>query len=564
MLTTKNVRAVLIWTVVLAMGGVIAAGYAVTELASHSDHWIEQALRSKLAEIAPDWEVDFESLTFDVRGELQLKNVRVRPHSGPENIDLLQVPMLELELDGELLRNDQRVIVRHVLLHQPQAVLFRDASGRWNWQAGRIPPSTSGVSPPWEVEDGRALIGVQQLTDGPVQELTVEHASGTFRPEAFRRYAGKAQVQLAGMSPADVNILFDAQSGEWRVNGATRSLQVNDALLSSVARLIPDGEAKLASLGIGRPRTGGPNGVNGSPLNRWASNAMERGGNVPVEMASAAANTASALRADAKLQFHVGQARKGEPFDYAVTASIDRGQLSDAVLPIPLFDLSTDIELTPDRLVIRELSAANGESRLFVDGELVRGEAGWGKEFVVRATQLRLDRRVRQFLTPGLLKLYDLLQPAGVFDLDVGVIDDGVARPQVTLRKFTAIDCSAIHAMFPYPVQGVTGDIQQQGEVFHINMQGLAGDRPVTLSGIAVPDGVRTQLDLTVHGTGIPVDDRLHTALNTPKLSGALKAIEALDLHGRGDGTARFTKRGELDPTIQIQLDIQLRDGTVN
>ncbi|MCA9089201.1 MAG: hypothetical protein KDA90_11285 [Planctomycetaceae bacterium] len=560
-MTWKNARATIIWMVVLSMGAIIAGGYYASQFLTNANAIIERTVRQKLEELAPDWQCDFEDLVFDSQGYVQLKQVRVRPRGVNARADILRIGMLQVDLDRDLLHAEQRIVVRHVLIREPQVIAFRGPDGRWNWEGHDFPQSTSGVSPPLTIENGAVVVGIQQADNAPVTEFRSERIDAKLLPAAFRRYQGQVNLTIDGLGRLQANGLVDANTGEWNLSGSTQTLQIRDQLLSQIASFVPGGEHQLARLGITPTASENVAPVTHEPY-RFAGLSHER----PSQFTDAAPTSSAvpALRADAEIDFHIGQKGKGQQLDYALTADIQRGQLSEAILPVPLLDLSTRIEFTPSQLIIKQLTAANGESRLFVDGALTRDTNGWRKEFVLRATQLKMDRRIRQFLPPGLLKLYDLVQPAGLFDVDVGVVHEADSSPVVTLRKFTAIDCSAIHAMFPYPVHHAKGDIRQEGPAFHINIQGEAGETPVSLTGFIIPDGPRTQANLTVKANGVPIDDRVHAALSPPNLEGALDTVKALDLHGRVDATANFVKRGEQDPKILMQLDLTLHEGSLN
>lgn len=551
-MTWKDVRATLIWMVLLALGGTIAGGYYVAQLLSRSDAIIERMLREKLAQEAPDWNINFDSLKFDASGFLELSDLKIRSRKSSVAVNLLEVPYVRVELDRQLMIDHQQVVIRKVLLREPHCVLFRDGAGHWNFQDGRLPQQKSGVSPEYVIEHAHVALGIQQVIGGPVTEMILKEVDLKLQPEAHRRYRSRGECVVDGMGGLALTGLFDANSGEWRLDGQTSGLRISDRVLQELAGAVPGGSDRLAQFGIKAE----PQATEASPF-RYTSGTQQ---NLPTEEPTS--TPVPAVRADAQITFHLGQDRPNSPVDYLFQASIERGQLSKAVIPVPLYDLSAEIKISPNHVVIRNLSAANGESRLYVDGELKQEQGIWRKGFEIKATKLTMDERIRRYLPPNLLKTYDLVQPGGLFNLALGVQHDGLTNPHIECQ-FEALNCSARFAQLPYPVQQIQGQVRKEGNLYRVSLDGIAGEHPVSLKGYILPEGDLTDSKLTLTSTGLPIDQRLLTALDTPELDNARKTLESLELTGVADCTAEFIRRPGIDSRYLVRMETVVRDGAI-
>ncbi|MCA9042841.1 MAG: hypothetical protein KDA69_00895 [Planctomycetaceae bacterium] len=546
----RNIRGTMVWMLLIAVGVAVAGGVYLARILPQTDAVIARMVREKLEENAPDWFVDFSDLKFDTSGELWLYDLTVRPKTGPDNVDMLSVPVVRVDLDSDLLLQEQRVVVRHIHLQEPRCVLFRSSDGTWSFQLASPPIKTSDVSAKVTIENGSAVFGIQQPDQSTITEVLVSSIETTSLPLAYRRYRTSGTCTVDGFGALTLQGLFDANTGEWHVAGNTESLQISDESLLKVASLVPGGKGRIGQLGI-REQT---HAFHDSPV-RIASN----GSMVPIRSST----PVPVIRMDSKLDFSIGQRQRGGLLDYKLTADVKRGQLSEALIPIPLYDLSANVELAPNRVVVRNLNAANGDSRLYVDGELQRVQGVWRKAFELRATQLRIDERIVRFMPAKMQELYAEVRPAGLFNLNLSLGHDGISKPEVSC-EFKAIDCSAQFALMPYPVHGVQGDISKEGELYRVNLKGLAGQHPVSMEGYIIPDGIQTDSKLVIRSSGIPIDEQLLQALNTPKLEEARKTIESLGLTGNGDITAEFLRRPGIDDSYKIRTSIALRDGSVS
>jgi hypothetical protein len=559
----KDLRAVLVWMVVLVLGGLVVGGGYVAYLLTQVDRLLTLEVQRQLTEIAPDWQVNFRQLRFDPAGELTLQTVEVHAREVPAAAPLVKIRQLRIELDRELWQSQQLLVVQRVRIEDPEIYLHRRGDGSWNLEDGAPPKTDSDSSPEVVITGGKLRLDWESAPGGAVRSFRAEELAVQLRPAGFRKYDWDASSLITGLGAVGWQGKFDQPRGTWNVAGQLRGLRISDELLSQVASLIPGGDAGLSQLGITPTQL--PGGT-GSVVADRSRSSFPQG--PPVGLATAGGETersssaVPAVRAEAEVRFELGKSARDANLDYALVAHLERGTISDAVLPIPLFDLSADVEVRPGLIRVQKLQAANGDSRLAFDGEFVAAGAVWQKVINLRATQLELDERICRYLPAGLLKVYELVQPRGRFELGLGVQDRGEGVPEVAC-EFTALNCAARFAHFPYPIERVQGTIQKEGTSFRVNLRGRAGEQPVSLIGYIVPNGLQTDAKFRVQASGIPLDDRVKQALQTRELRGVEQTLESLNLSGRGDVVAEFVRRPGLDEKFQLKLELELREGTV-
>ncbi|MGE0375994.1 MAG: hypothetical protein AB7Q45_11320 [Planctomycetaceae bacterium] len=263
------------------------------------------------------------------------------------------------------------------------------------------------------------------------------------------------------------------------------------------------------------------------------------------------------LVANIALDFQLGSDGTQTIPDYRVAARVMDGQVTEPLFPVPLTRLEGELLLENDRIVIRQVSAAaaDGESQLFVDGEVRKQGDATMKSFKVRATNLWLDPQVRELLPPERQRLFDLINPSGRFTIAARY--DSEAEKPLQLDQLTALDCTVRHGLFAYPVEHITGTIEQEEQQITLTLQGIAAGRPVKIDGAVQspgPHGEPGEIVVNVSVNRFPVDERLPAAIVSPQHQPTRAAIESLNLTGLADIRVQFAKRAA-DPRFQMKLD---------
>ncbi len=159
-------------------------------------------------------------------------------------------------------------------------------------------------------------------------------------------------------------------------------------------------------------------------------------------------------------------------------------------------------------------------------------------------------------LPPKAKEIRDLFSPTGTIDLSVSFTRDAATwKREVEVRPNRL---GVVYAKFRYPVEHLAGTFRKvtspgSPEAFHVQMTGTAGGRRIEFRGSVVGDGPDPQVNLTIAGTDIPIDDRLMAAFQ-PKYA---KPLAQLRANGRGDFVAELRQEpgvNRFDNTFKIAV----------
>lgn len=540
---------------------VIAAGGLAMHWWTAKDALLAKAVEEKLEEILPDCDAAFQAVRLLDGGQVELVHLSLR--SRINGALLVQIPRVMVKLDASLLRAHRQIVIQNVTLHSPEVIALRGSDGRWSWVGISPPQHSDSSSPHWEIRDGSLRIGFESTPGGPVQTVTGQGIDLRLRPQAHRRYALTGQAALQGVGSVNLHGFVDGNQGEWQLSGEAGEIRIDDALLTLAGRFSPELERQVADLRGGTPSfaLAGGAGRGADPVRIAALSDA-----VPLQGLADSGHggpTSSLMRADMKLAFQLGRNRHQTEIDYRLAGEVKHGQISELLLPIPLYELEGKFEVTPHRIRIEKMQAANNGSSVFVDGAAVRVGEEWTNSFQVKATQLQLDERVRAFLSPSLTKVYDMLRPTGSFDLDVDISHEPGQPPDVRLRTFTAIEMRVLCDYFQYPVDRIRGEIRQEGEMFHVAFTGSAGDKPVTATGVFYA-GENDNVRLNVTANDIPIDARLIQAFQRPEQHRVRDVLESLRPGGLVSCQATIVRDQRTHDEFEIILNGQVQDGHMN
>lgn len=547
----------------------IAAGigwWQVDKYLGRRDELLASEIRTRLRSVLPEWHLEFSRAEWQKEGVITLHDVMFGPRSAAS--PLADVARIDLKLDRTLLADGLQILVTDVDIHNPVLHVTRHAGGRWNCQD--LPPIKRGDHPlpAIRLHNGSVRIQLEQDDFVPLTQFELRNIAIALTPSAFRQYRidGRTTVDTAGALEFDGSI--DLNTGRWGLSGFCDELQSTDSLLRMAAGVSPQAREKLQSLAVpkelaeSRPlmangRTAPePYPGNGTPVRAASSGRPDDApGEVPGERSSSRCEIPSlGIAAQVQVAFTLDAESFTSPVKYQAAVRLKQGVINNPALPVPLHDLEGDIFLDNSQIVIRELQAANRESRLYVDGRMSRDPLPPAKSFTVKAVNLSFGRDIRQHLPPTLLKLYEFLRPEGRFNLDVQFATDGLKPPRITLNRFEAFDSSILPDVFAYPVRNVSGAIQQDGNAFHLEFAGMAGSRPVTAKGWFRNPGPNLQLQLALHAENVPIDDQLRAAFATPKLEAVGRVIEGLRMTGLVDADVNLIRSGIAGEKLEVQL----------
>jgi hypothetical protein len=565
----STLRKTVTWMLLLAALGAAGGGAYVWRLWNDSHRIIRDQLEIALVEKVPSWDVSFEDVELDLSGTLTLTNValRLREHEG----SLVEVPQLVVALDRELLKNNVFRIQR-VTLHEPSVWVNREASGSWNWQFLTPPPESDAPCPVIDIVHGTIVVHSVRTNQLPETSFSCRSVNGRFVPSGHRRYAVRIVTDVDHAGALAIVGSVDLKQKAFQLTGDIAALDTQRGALDVAAGLSPELRQQVTALSeqktVGDWSAAPTGPAHPRPVTSTSSQ-------VPLRVATAETPRSEfslpelGVQAQLDVHFELNRAGATAPVEYSVAATIHEGQIVNPALPVPLYNLKGRIRATQQRVEIEDVSAAaaNGESQLRISGSLDRKASSWSKDLTIKAVNIVLDPSVREYVhNDTWRRMYDQIQPAGRFNLDVRVAHDGGAKWDVTLNEFTAIECSLLHEQFQYPIHRITGSVWQPGggRDFQIKLDGYAGDRPVHLEGQARNPG--PELEATVHitATDIPLDRRVLDALALPKYEKVRRALELLQLQGlaKVDGTLR--RAAGPNQKFSLALHVDVHDGELN
>jgi hypothetical protein len=545
-------RSTLQWLVVLLLAACAVCGFGAYYVWKNSDALLRAGIESKLAEIVPEWDVAFRHVHFDGEGGVRLVDVAVAaPGDGP----IVEIPELHVALDRELFAKYRKVQIQKVVVLNPVATLIRDKKGEWNFQRLKPLKPSEAALPEIQVLNGDVLVCQEASELLPASQIGCHHVDARLYPSANRQYRiqGKTDVDHTGVLALSGGI--DLRSGAWELTGNAPKVDVRNGIVDVAMDVSPDIRRRLET--IVQPARQ----FKGQELVKTAS-VVEPGQSY--EMHSEGLCPDLGLEAQLDVHFRIAKEDRDAPLKYLVRVGIEQGRILE-LLPIPLFDLHGAVQIDENGVQVESLSAANGISRVFVDGGLKHGAGGGAKEFTIQATNLHVDQRIREHLPAHLQRLYDSIRPEGRFNVDIEVSQTPGKPMKLNLRQFTVLKGSVEHEAFRYPVREINGTIKQQDGAFVLDLFGMAGDRPGTLKGTVRNLGPEMEVDLRIETTGVPLDERFVGAFQLEKQAPVRKALEALRVSaGVGDSVVRFVRNPETGLKFKMQLDADIREAAMS
>jgi hypothetical protein len=535
-----TVRKTIKWFFSIVLVAVLAGGGYAYWLLSQSDELLQSHIRSEVKKIVPDWDIDFGNVRFDwlSRRNLHIYDVVVRVDR--ERPPLVTLDEIVVTVDRELLTRRQQIVVHGVYLRQPRIELSRSAAGRWNWQdLPPIPPLQNRRLPECRIEQGTVRLALEQKDNLPATTATMTEVDVQLVPSAKRQFDIRASttVDPVGKLNVEGSWNIDAKTG-W-VQGKAPSLQFGDTLLSFAAGASPEVGAKLA-------------GIRQS-LARWSP--------AGTEVSTSRAATAPDLRIEAavKLDFRISRGDADSVPDFRIVATASRGKFSHPALPFPLRELAGQFLFDNRQLVVQNVGATNGVTRLTLNGSLNHNRPDPSGKFEVGITDLVLDERLRSRLPSVVRKVYDPLYVEGKVDARGTLNYLGGRKWQPEDFVLTTKNCTLRHAKFPYPVTGLAGTLAQRGGDIELQFEARAGHRPVYLTGYVRRPGpaAETQIDIAVDQ--LPFDDTLVLSCPPP----IQLTLNALKLRGTGDARCRLYRPPGIGQKIQLNLALRVGNGSI-
>ena len=546
-MTWNGIRGTLQWFLFLLLIATIAVGLAIAHFWTLKDEYIRSSLSQTLSEIFPDSDIAFQGVMLTPDARLEVVNLSLS--SKTTGSLLVQMPRFSVQLDADALQAGRSIVVREVDLESPTFFVLQQGDVINNWEDFSVSKPNQTYSPLVNVRNGTIKYGLQRSVAEPVHEIQMSGVNVKARPTAYRRYDVKGSALAEKIGKLDLDGEVDSTTGEWNLRGAMKSLRLDTPMVDLTGQFVPQIEQKLAEL-----KRQSPLGTNTQTESQFTL----------VGQVSTTTKPRDLFRADVDVTFELGQKSTASPLDYNVKSRVANGYISDLLLPIPLYDVTASLEISPDQIRIDHFEGSNNQSSLNLSGSAKRLGEAWQNNFSVKAQSLRIDERIEAVLPADMKPTFRMVRPSGTFDLDFDVSQSVDSEWTVALRTFTARDCRAKHEYFQYPIEQIHGTVTHHDQKFHYDLIGRAGSQPVTLKGFCSDRFGDGTSDLSIVVNRLPVDQTFVNSLQMENQQGIRDAIESMRLSGTVDLAARFRRNTETGGRFKMTLHGDLNDGTVN
>ena len=581
------------WMLLILLVLVGAAGGAAVYFWKHSDELLRTEMLAAIQKWAPDAKAEVRRVRVDLLGHVHLDDFSLTLPG--ETSPFLVLPTAEIDIDRDAFLQGQEVIVRSVELVKPRVTLSRAADGSWNWQTlPKFPEGSKGSLPECRIQDAVVVVALMQAETAALGTLALSDVDLTLKPDSKRSFelTGKIDVERIGQLKVAGKVNVDTQTGA--VNGSLNGLRVGRELLDYVstfepraAQTVAQFESKLREefLKEPDPKNGSPFSIQGiARQDRTRRGAkVATNGTTPLVVPTAAIASATtpvpktvshgilaeAIGADASvlgllaelnLSFEIARWQPGSTPDLKLVCDVVQGEITNTALAFPLQDLTGQIEITPEKVTIRKLTAVNGPTEVSIRGEVTRGTNGPVGRVGMKMSNIACDQRLRDRLSFGFGKIYDAHHPRGFLDMQAVVSTNAEGQWKPESFTVSANKCSVMHDVFPYPIEDAIGSITQvgQGDLI-IDMRGYAGRQPISLKGRVRDPGPSAWITFDIDVANLPIDEKFINACP----ASLQKTVKAMNLKGLVDGHWHLEKPpGEGSP-FKPDLEGFLHDGSM-
>jgi len=422
----------------------------------------------------------------------------------------------------------------------------RQPDGCWN--LARLLPlpgmGGGGPAPTATISDG--ALEIVDPTQAEATPLALRNIELVVKPENASAEASpspallRVQGSLAGdhLERVEIDGLLDPHSAAWEVRGAVEGLEFNPRLRTALPHEIA---TLLAPLSTVRGRT-----YLGFHVKRNARSIAPSG--------TGATGQVSVI-SDVE-HAHASQVASGEsrlpPIEFVISGRISEGRIDDARLPEPLSDVEATIRADNHGIVIQDLSARCGSTKLEIDAEIFGYSAGSPLTLDVVARQLEVQRLPIESLPPQVQKVYADFSPLGRVDLTAHLTFDGQSwQPDIVIQCH---DLAIQYVRFPYRLVGGTGSIELKHDHVSARLRMLTGSQVIHCRAEVDHPGPAFTGWVEVQSEGpVPVDEKLMAALE-PKYQRIVRAFHPRGLASVQGSLWRDAGRQPLERKLSITL----------
>ncbi|MEK6261291.1 MAG: hypothetical protein AABP62_22035 [Planctomycetota bacterium] len=540
--------------IVLVLLIAVAGGGGVYWFYLRSDKLLLAEALRQLGVMAPDLKFGIERANFDLSGRACLYGLSV---TLPDDVEpSLYIPETVATLDQQQMTDFENVSIRRLQIVKPMLRAVRQADGRWNWQGIKF-QSKAPTLPDIEIEHGTAVVELQRVGRA-THKRKLNDLNLTALPAAARQMKIALSARIDPAGPLNVTADLNLDDSAWMVEAKWKSFPVDDSLLQLLSDVSPVVEEKLqlarrsmAELAAKQVAAVSINSRTvAAELASDRSQAMRLESRVQVPPQPPAD---FGLRCVCDLHARFRQEESGAPVRFQLLTELQSGQLSNPLLPFPLYELRGSLYVDDRQVIVRELRAENGSALLKLD---VKTAASQPLQLMLDATGIEIDEPLKARLPESARKLLNSLSLTGLCDVtassrqgEAGLVWDA----DLKLSKATVV-----HEKFPYPVREVSGTVKLRDNVAKIDGQGRAGGVPVTVTGIVKNPGPELDADFFIKADGISIDSEVLSAC-PPVVK---KVMTELNLRGQGDVWFRAQRPAGPGQRFNLNLAVKLRDSS--
>ncbi len=523
-----------------------AAGGGAYWLFTRSDELLKAELLRQLAQMFPNAEIDLDRAHYDLAGKVRAHLVKMTLPE--ETSPALTISELVITLDREQFAESQAIVIHTVRLVKPRAWVTRFVDQTWNWQQIRMQRTEGGVLPDLEIEGGIVTIQLEQPENRPavpvqctdIQLTALATSERSWSVTAASRVDNSALVQVRGEGTLD--------RFPWKLSVKADGLMIDQNLIAKVLKIRPDwrhfldqAEARLEKFAAGSLSPTRP-GVNNEVSERGTPSLGQIGPDGIV-------NLGVQLLTDVTV--HAGQTSASSPPDFQLEAVFQNGRIANALLPLPLNDVTGRLAADRAHVSLHELSGRHGES-------LIQCSAAWSTEsqpvLHVHGRKIVVDESLAARLPGSLQRLVRSMNLAGICNFDAEVVrTDSGYLPKIDLALSRG---NLTYEKFRYPIRDVAGTLAWRGDLAILEAKGHAGTAPVTITGTIKHPGAGAEMVLLVQAKDLPIDSTL-LEVSPPVVS---KTIAALNLQGSGDVWTKLIKPAGVGMKWTTDIAARLHD----
>ncbi|NMC20078.1 MAG: hypothetical protein GYA33_06610, partial [Thermogutta sp.] len=467
----------------------------------------------------PDLDLRLRSAVWTSGEGIHLKGIRIRdPRLDAQAGDICEIEELFIGFSAtleQLWRGD--VAVETVRVRRPRIRAVQVDATSWNFASLLPLPQFSRNPPPIAIESGTLeILGLSSSRGGLTLrdiELDIRRVPADNRSESP---SGRRMRQLSGTCTGDflrrahINGTIDPHALQMNLDGTVDSLEVSPAFWAALPQRISERPPLLAN-----------------------------------------------LRAQAAFGFRVSyDPAASPPLRFDLAGRLLQGRWDAPLAAHPFTDIAGRFRITDQSVRLDEVLAVSGGTQI----QIREAEARYGETLEpllldATVTNLEVEPGLKPLLPAAVQRQWSKIFPAGLVNLQTR-LEWVAARPRGFIRM-DLLDASFAYAEFPYRLQKAQGYLRLDlsEERLDVNLTARADNQPVEIRGhVLNPLGV-SQARLSVTGRGIPLTERLFSAVLNPATQDLLRALHAAGKIDVWVGIGQEVPGGK--PRTQIQIDLR-------